>query len=156
MTWNAKLLELAKVRAKELKLQRASPRFQKVVGKLLATGLLFSNETIKPYSGKIQLADALWAGEIEPRIYELLPALILKRPSLFKSLEKVPEDLDQVIKSIRKNQANVDFRGIPAKAYLAWIPKVVQSGKLPSLLKSFRFRHDDVALLEDIKSHGYS
>ena len=103
---------------------------------------------LEPYRKPIEVADTLWAGRTEPRVLELLPALIVKRPSMFTDVGDLPDDLDAAVRALRKNSEPDDFRGIEGAALLRWLPSVGRRGKLPSRLKSFRFQTDDLDLLE--------
>lgn len=135
----------------EMNIKKKDPRFIKTAGKLVATNLLESN-TIKPFEGNVTLEDALWAGQLEPRILELIPAIMLKKKRLFQLKGPLPEDLAEVIKRIVHGEEPVPFRGIAPQLYLQWVERVGHKGKSPALLKTFRFSNDDVKLLKEIKS----
>ncbi len=75
------LVERARARYAKIERQRRDPRYRRVLGRFVAAGLLNTNEQTVPQRGAIRVADALWAGEVEPRILELLPALLIKKPS---------------------------------------------------------------------------
>ena len=149
----ATLKERAQKRARANERKRKDPRFERVMGKLIAAGYLRTNAVHQEkYQGRITLSDALWAGAIEPRIHELVPAIVLKKPAFFDKIEDMPEDLVDILHAIRHGVATQDFRGIPAKDYLAWVPRIGQKGKEPTLPKTFRFRQDEVALLRSLAS----
>ena len=100
----------------------------------------------------LKLDDALWAGEtIEPRILELIPAIMLKKPIFFK-YKTIPDDLKKILLDIKKNKATDEFRGIPVKKYIEWIEHIGHKNKSTSLLKTFRFSKNDVILLNKLKS----
>ena len=40
---------------------------------------------------------------------------------------------------------------MPADKYTYWLDKIGQDGKQPSVLKSFRFKQEDLALLKGLK-----
>jgi len=130
---------------------RNNPRFVRTVGKLVAAHLLESN-TVKPFKGTVTLDDALWAGQFEPRILELIPAIVLKKNKLFKLRGAYPDDLQDVIKRITHGEEPVQFRGVEPRLYLQWIERIGHRGKSPALLKTFRFSSDDVKLLREIKN----
>lgn len=92
--------------------------------------------------------DVLWVGRIEPRVLELLPALIVKRPGLFVDPRRLPDDLAAVVRTLRKNREPGEFRGVPGAALLRWLPVLGRQSKVPSQLKSFRFQREDLELLE--------
>lgn len=60
---------------------------QKVLERLIYEGLLAHNQ-LRGRRWRIQLKDMLQAGREEPRILELLPAIILHRPTLIWRLQK--------------------------------------------------------------------
>lgn len=128
------------------------PRYKRVLGRYVASGLLTTNTGIEPYRKPIKVEDALWAGRTEPRILELLPALIVKRPSMFLDVERLPDDLDAAVRTLRHNKEPDDFRGVSGAALRRWLPSVGHRGKLPSRLKSFRLQAEDVDLLERLST----
>jgi hypothetical protein len=73
----------AKRRLAELDRRRRDPRYRRVLGRLVGLGLLTTNEALPKTRAPIEVADALWAAEVEPPIAELLPALPVRRPALF-------------------------------------------------------------------------
>jgi hypothetical protein len=127
---------------------KRDPRYKRVVGRYVAAGLLTTTLDVAPYRRPVEVDDVLWAGSLEPRILELLPALIVKRPALFVGVARLPDDLAAAVRALRMNREPGEFRGISGAALLRWLPSVGQRGKLPSRLKSFRLQPDDLALLE--------
>ena len=142
--------KLARKKLKKLDKGRKDPRFREVIGKLVYVKLM-DHQSIPPFNGPVTLEDALWAGELEPRVLELLPAILLKKPKVFTVKKKNPQDLKEVIQCIRKNKQCPDFRGIAAKDYLKWINKIGHLNKKPTLLKTYRFNHEDLKLIDDLK-----
>lgn len=130
--------------------KRRDPRYQRVLGRLVAAGVVSSSEETKPYKGRLEIEDVLWAGEVEPRFVELLPALIVKRPGLFKSVQGLPSDLEAAVTALRRNERPTNFRGVQGEALARWVPAVGHKNKLPSRLRSFRLQVDDLALLEQL------
>ncbi|MBP6218194.1 MAG: hypothetical protein KA436_06385 [Oligoflexales bacterium] len=149
-------IDEAKKKYEKLKKNQESQRFKLIMGRMVASKLFRPHQDIKPFYGKIKIQDALWAGSIESRITEVLPALVLKRPSLFEGLEDCPADLVKILHDIKKNQATETFRGVPPKNYLQWIPLAGHKGISPTYLKSFRFHQEDLESLKVIKTHGFS
>ena len=80
-----------------------------------------------------------WAGEVEPRILELLPALLIKKPSFFEERTTLPDDLAQVVRALRRGEVPAEFRGIPGADLARWLPRLGGSGAAPSRLRCFRF-----------------
>jgi hypothetical protein len=109
--------------------------------------VLVTNQDIQPYTLPIRIEDVLWAGEVEPRLLELLPALIVKRPSLFVDVAALPGDLEQAVRRLRRNLEPEPFRDIPGARLLWWLPRVGRVGAVPARLKSFRLKPDDLRLL---------
>jgi hypothetical protein len=142
------LQKRAKRRHAELTRVWADPRYKQVIGRYVSAGLLTTTTGIQPNSQAIALKDALWAGLAEPRILELLPALIVKRPALFSDVTDLPDDLRAAVSALRRHERPKDFRGIPGATLLRWLPAVGQRGKVPSRLKSFRLQQQDLELLD--------
>lgn len=140
----------AKARFALIARRRESPRYGRVLGRFVGAGLLSTNQKVVPHRAAIQLADALWAGEVEPRIFELLPALLIKKPSFFKERAALPDDLSRAVRALRRGDTSVDFRGIPGKDLARWVPRVGRAGTLPSRLRCFRLTADDSRLLSQL------
>jgi hypothetical protein len=141
----------ARKRLRTIQRLEATPRFRDVIGRYVAAGLLTTNYAVETNRKPMRIADVLWAGELEPRLIELLPALIVKRPSLFVDIRKLPKDLETVVEALRRNEVPPDFRGRPGKGLYQWLPRVGHKGKVPSRLKAFRFSAEDSKLLEDLQ-----
>ena len=128
---------------------RASETFRRVIGAFGRAKLLRNNMGIPPGKQPVTLDEVLWAGEIEPRLLELLPAVLVKKPA-FIEVGKVPADLAHVVAQMRRGEVPDPFRGMPGEKLMEWLPRVGHKNKLPSRLKSFRFRPDDVTLLKEL------
>ncbi|MBL4634591.1 MAG: hypothetical protein JKY56_12000 [Kofleriaceae bacterium] len=149
----ASLRNRAKKQIQGRKRKRKDPRFLRVMGKLVGAKLLTTNvEGISSYSGQVKFTDLLRAGQIEPRIFELLPAIVLKKPGLFTGTDDLPDDLHAIVRAIRRGEAVEAFRGVPASDYLPWVVKIGHKGKQPTLLKSFRMTQEDIVLLRELKT----
>ena len=143
---------LQKAAIKKLQLlenKRSDPKFKRTIGKLIHAKLI-TNPSYTTYNGKLTLEDALWAGQYEPRILELIPAIILKKPKFFE-IKEMPKDLEQTISNIRHNAAIDEFRGVPSEKYLYWLDKIGHKGKQTSLIKTYRFLTEDVKLINELK-----
>jgi len=122
------------------------------MGRFVEEGLLETNiEGIVPRRKPVPLDDALWAGTVEPRILELLPAVLVKKPRLLRLPKELPDDVVEVMHAIRHGKPAPAFRGVPPEQYLPWVTRVGRKGRSPSVLKSFRFRHDDVLRLARLR-----
>jgi hypothetical protein len=138
----------ARRRRATLERARRDSRYRRVLGRLIAAGVLSTTEDIEPHRSPIAIDDALWAGRVEPRILELLPALIIKRPSIFDTVERLPEDLRATVAAVKKNRQPDNFRGIPGADLLRWLPLIGRKNRLPSQLRSYRMQTQDLAILE--------
>ena len=125
-------------------------RFKNVIGKLISLNLIETNKYM-PLKGKISLDDTLWAGSVEPRILEILPALFIKKPKTFLAQKNIPKDLLTVISEIKHNRPKTTFRGIDPQCYMQWLDFVGHKGKKPNLIKSYRFNTDDLSLIQKLK-----
>ena len=144
----------AKKRLAQQRRKERDPRFTRVMGRLVTAGLLKTTHEIDDNcygETPVALADALWAGAVELRILELLPAILLKRPALIDVEGGLPDDLREVLHAIRHDRTAPDFRCVPADTYLQWIERVGRKGRSPSVLKSFRFQKEDVQRLRRLK-----
>lgn len=82
---------------------------QKVLERLIYEGLLVHNQ-LKGRRWRIQLEDMLRAGKEEPRILELLPAIVLYRPTIIWRLKK---DLKNQVPPLFTDDAPQEWMGIP-------------------------------------------
>lgn len=140
------LIERARRKAARLKKLREDPRYTKTLGKLRHEGLLDVRD-VAEYRGQVFLDDALWAAELEPRILELLPAILARRPKVFAFL-KLPAELDLVVRELRAGRARIPFRGIPAKRYERWMDLVGRTKSRPKIMRSFRLSPGEIEILE--------
>ena len=152
MTPAEKLAERARRRLAQYRRRSRDPRFQQVMGRFTHDGLLVTNREFQPNSRALSVADVLWSGEAEPRLLELLPALIVKRPSMFVAVLDLPSDLHDAVRSLRRDTVPRDFRGIAGADVHRWLRRVGHRDKVPSRLKSFRFKPADQRLLERLSS----
>jgi hypothetical protein len=142
----------AKLKWQHIERQRQDPRFVQVLGRLVSARLLRANHPVRKVHGPVPLEAALWAGEVEPRILELLPAILLKKPGFFTAIDRMPEDLREVLTAIRKGEVPPPWRGIPGQDLLRWVPLIGHQNKLPTLSKTYRFKREDLQLLAQLKT----
>ncbi len=95
------------------KTKKRDANFYKVIGVLVKVGLLHTNY-VTTYTGKVSVEDILKAGEIEPRILEVLPALMLNFGEYIVPSKNLPKDLMAILEGERP----VEFRGLN---YRQWI-----------------------------------
>jgi hypothetical protein len=105
---------------------------------------------IETLPGSVALSDVLWAGRHEPRFFELVPAVLIKKPSLVHVDTDIPADLGRVLAALRKNETPPDFRGLPGSDLLRWVPRIGHRNKTPTRAKTFRLRQQDVKLLKEL------
>lgn len=141
----------AKRRRAELDRRRRDPRYRRVVGRLVGLGLLTTNEDVPATRERIDVAEALWAAEVEPRVAELLPALLVRRPALFVDARALPDDLADVVGALRRNEVPREFRGLPGAALHRWLASLGRKREPPSRLKAFRLQASDLALLARLR-----
>lgn len=120
----------------------------KTVGKLKREGLLDVPD-IREYRGQVFLKEALWAAELEPRIYELLPAIVFRRPGFF-AFVNLPEDLVPIMAEMRTGELKTPYKDIPPEKYGKWVEWVGFHGGRPKVMKSFRLGREDLDRLERI------
>ena len=148
---NRKKIEtLTQALAKKLRSKFGNPRYRKVIGKFVAAKLLEHNK-ITAYRGPIDLEDVLWVGNIEPRVLELLPAILLRRPKLIRIRGEIPPDLRAVVIALKKGAATQDFRGVKSDQYAPWVELIGRKQSPPSVLKTFRFQRADIQKLKSLK-----
>lgn len=142
----------ARRRLAELERARADPRFRRALGLLARAGLLTTTVDDLPRPDRVSLADLLFAGTVEPRVLELLPAVVLKRPRLVRLPKRLPPDLEVVLASVREGRALPSFRGVPPAAYLPWIERLGREGRGKAVMRSFRLRPEDLRRLRELKA----
>ena len=98
------------------------PRSKAVLGFLVAKNLLFHNDFLPLPSAKFTIRDALWVSEnVEPRVLEVLPAVILHFPSAISRSGRMPQRLLEVKKKIKAGEdKGPALNGIPYKAMQRW------------------------------------
>lgn len=141
----------AQRRFEQLERGRRDPRFRRAIGALVRAGLLTTTLEDLPSPRPVRLSDLLFAGELEPRVLELLPALVLKRPRMVRLPKKLPADLADVIDRARRGQELPSFRGVAPAAYLPWIERLGRPGHGKALMRSFRLRPEDLRRLRQLK-----
>lgn len=143
----------AKLKAALVARKKQDPRYKEVLGRLRQEGFIFAPQIAATRSHPT-IDDALWVGEIEPRVLELLPAIILRRKKIFLPVRELPEDLKAAINGLRRANASVVFRGVPPEKYAAWEAKVRKRGsKKLAQAKQFRFQEEDLKYLAKLKKH---
>lgn len=140
------ILKKFQAKARTLAAAKRKDRFVHVLGKLKRAKLLDAPD-IREYGGPVAIEDVLWAGTIEPRILEVLPALMATRPKYLRAYH-VPDDLQRVVDDIHAGNARQEFRGIPASDYCKWLPS---GGHTTSRLKTFRMHQVEIQRLNNLR-----
>lgn len=130
-------------------------RTQRVLGFLLAKGLLVGQDIPLHGDAKLDIDDVLWVGaHVEPRVLEVLPAALIHFPRTFLGKAQIPEGLKEVIKAIRANHARgPDFRGMCYRNMRKWANRPTADGRTKPLSeirinKTFRLSPDAISALE--------
>ena len=150
MTRAEELRERARAKMVGLRRRRRDPRYLRTLGRFVQAGLITTNQPTVLHAKPLHVADVLWAGEAEPRFLEILPALLVKRPSMLVDPDDLPDDLRRVVRRLQRNGVPEAFRGIPGADVYRWLPRVGHKDKFPARLKSFRLKPDDLQLLEHL------
>lgn len=146
------LQERARARLRELEEKRSDPRFRRALGALVRAGLLTSTLEGLPAPTRVRLSELLFAGDAEPRVLELVPALVLKRTQLVRVPKTLPEDLRRVVDAVRHGRPLPAFRGVAPGSYLPWIERLGRAGRGRAVPKSFRLRPEDLRRLRELKA----
>jgi len=90
-------------------------------------GILRDKKT-KPKRHWPHLRDVMRAGKLEPRILELLPAILTLIPeAIDHQTVDIPEDLAVVLKEIANHRPVTTFRGVTPVKYMEWIKSPIFS-----------------------------
>ncbi len=111
--------KLQSARDAELK---SMPFYQNTMAMIGHVGLLVHNR-IKPRIVNVTLTDIIKAAALEPRIFEILPALLIERND-FVLIDEVPDDLTEVLDAINQNQPIHKMpilRGTTPEKYIKWL-----------------------------------
>lgn len=132
------LIERAKKKALLLAKTREDPRFEKVMGILIHYGLLRA-EGIRPRRGGAPIQDFYWVGEnLEPRVFECLPALAMRRPRAILAVE-FPEDLKVAVRLLKKGDTKKhEFKSIPLDKCDQWVTRFGKKKIRPKSMKTIR------------------
>lgn len=133
------------------------PRAKNVLGFLINKGLLLANKPMKPYFGKINIQDALWTAEnVEPRVYEVLPAAMIHFPKTFIGLKNLPKDLGAIIKDIknRKTPEKEEWNGIKIQSMIRWANRQLNDKRTTKLSEMKKNKTFSFSLMVNEKLKG--
>jgi len=151
MTKFQELQKKAQRKFRLLQKQRRDPRYLNVIGRLVHEGLLEGREVL-PTRMRVTIDDALWVGEVEPRVHELLPAIVYRHPRMLLQTRPLPDDLAQVVMELRRGRAQTAFRGVPPEKYAQWVTYVGRNkAKRPAIAKTHRFTEEDLERIAALK-----
>ena len=129
---------------------------REVLGFFRAKKLLFLNYVEVNHRPILHIADVLWVGKnVEPRVFEVLPAALLRYPSRFTHLEEMPKVLVDIINAIREDkELHITFYDIPYSKMKHWantaLPdKRTKPEKEKKQIKSFRLSKKSVKYLKE-------
>jgi hypothetical protein len=144
---------LSKLRSKLYK----SDAYRIVIGHLAAKKLLLLDAKLPRPTRKMSVADALLVGSrIEPRVLEVLPAAILRFPSIFIDIGKAPKDLCQVLQLLTSGKPiSGEWRGIDIRRIAFWLNLPLSDGRsVPfkdrRVVKSFRLSPNTIKKIEEL------
>jgi hypothetical protein len=124
-------------------------RYQVVMGRLAAEGLDFALAPVPPSREPMSIEDALWAAGFEPKLAQALPALVLKRPSLFEDARDLPDELALAVQGLKRGQP-AQFLGQRSAALRGWVEKLERGQRGATRLKAFRFTEADQRLIQEL------
>lgn len=115
------LIKKAREKARLDNEREQQPFFVQTIAWFHYLGLIRHN-LILPHRHHPHLRDVLAAGEMEPRILELLPAIMIQLPEALRFTKRdIPPDLARVLKDIQQRAECAPFRGVPPQKYCHWL-----------------------------------
>jgi hypothetical protein len=98
---------------------RESAAFKNAAGWLVHLGVLKTN-FILPMPRVAKLTEFLEAGKAEPRILEVLPALIFHLPKAVRIDCNIPEELQNALAAMKNNEVADQFNKLPWRGKERW------------------------------------
>jgi hypothetical protein len=129
--------------------QMNDEKLKNIFGFFVNKGLLYG-DVKKPVSTfKIEIEDIFYIGEnIEPRVLEVFPAALIHFPKTFIGKSKIPKEMNEIIKNIKKNKkTGPNYKHIEYKNMYRWAQKNLNDKRTRKLEdikvnKTFRFKPD--------------
>jgi hypothetical protein len=114
-----KILAEAKMRVAHKAELKALPFYQDTMAMLCHVKLLWNNR-IPARDVRVAVTDVIRAGAFEPRIFEVLPCLMVNHPHAVDATG-TPDDLAEVMRAINTGVKPPAFRGIEPDIYMVWV-----------------------------------
>lgn len=153
-----------KAQAKRNAKLRKDSRYKIVMGFFTQMGFLSTNREFHPVGNqRIHLRDAIWAGQVEPRILEILPAAFARLPKRFKFERDEANSIAEIVRCLRNgDEHGPDFLGVPYDKLKGWynLPLSDKRTKVPTekkIARNFRLKPKVIEQLEHLaKVQGMS
>lgn len=109
-------------------------RANRVLGFFVAKGYLVAPQITPVRNIKLDIEDVVFiADNLEPRVWEVLPAALISFPASFLRKENLPEDFLELLESLKKDEESEQlFRGIAFKAFKRWMKLTPTDKRKPS------------------------
>jgi hypothetical protein len=128
----------------------STKRYRAVMGRLVAEEVFVPEPPLPPSRGVVRVEDLLEVGEQEPRVLELLPALLVKRPGMFASRGDLPGELAAAVERLRRGRVPEACFGISGTKLYRAFGKLGRAREKGSRLKAFRLTDVDRGLLGEL------
>ena len=114
------LIKRAKAKAALLNSKRRNAKYVRAIEWLSYIGLIRHTD-ITPRESRIRLDDLLFAAQIEPRVQELLPVILVElSETLPFSARALPVSLREVVEAIKEGDTLPTYENIPPSRYMQW------------------------------------
>ncbi|MBI4402554.1 MAG: hypothetical protein HY537_00240 [Deltaproteobacteria bacterium] len=164
-TRNKKIVEEIIKAARSDERKRKDPRYLRTMGFLVSKGFLKTNQAIilMP-NARLHIKDTMWAGiNVEPRILEVLPAVVLRFPRHFDFAREQNKKLAEIIACLKRGSENgPSFHEIPYEKLKVWTDLKLRDGRVKGMsekkiTRTFRLRPSTVQVISKLsKQHHLS
>jgi hypothetical protein len=128
-----------------------------VVGRLVAEGVFHPDPPVPPARAAVEVEDVIAVGRSEPRVLELLPALLVRRPGMFVRRSGLTPELAAAVQRLKDGRTPESCFGVSGVKLLRTLDKLGPARDRGSKLKAFRLTADDQELLLGLAdSYGLS
>jgi hypothetical protein len=128
----------------------AAATYLEVMGKLVAEGVFVPDPPVAPARERVKVDDVIEVGRREPRVLELLPALLAKRPGMFVSRRDLPAELAAAVERLKAGRTPQACFGISGTKLLRALRTVTKARDKGSRLKAFRLTDADREVLLEL------